>query len=265
MDVSVVWPGHTGTKWKDSAAWQKWLRSFLWAPGCFLLEERDLSQCSGNTPNKRKLYRSLKFQLVAGAPLPVPGCWATVMYFISLRCPPLGIMSPKSQKHEGTQVWENRSTFGDKDKLLKFRTVPRCSTALSLWRFEHKMHIFCIQFPFPSSPFLKPSFSRHFCLLISTHLPKVLFNSRISGRILFPTQFQFGFPIFEKYAILKALIFSWWECWGGGPRKAIPYHVPSSQKVPVVFDIQLPPFPELSPFLHAPPHIWGQVFGTVKN
>lgn len=177
-------------------------------------------------------------------------------------------MSRKSQKYEGTQVWENGSTFGDKGKLLTFGTTPRCSTALSLRRDLNIRRIFSAHdFPFPSSLFLRSSLSRHFCLSVYTHSPEVLFNSQISGRILFPTQFQFGFPIFEKCAISNVLIFRLYECWGRGLRKAIPSHFPSSQKLPVVFDIQLPSSPELSS-LHPPtlwPHIWRQVFGIVKN
>lgn len=37
------------------------------------------------------------------------------------------------------------------------------------------------------------------------------------------------------------------------------------QKFLVVFDIQLPPFSELSPSPHILPHIWGQVFGLSEE
>lgn len=85
-------------------------------PRCFLLEERDLVWALAASQVGTHFTWTLKFQLVAGSPLPVPSCWVTVLYFTALRCLPLGgIMPWKAQKQAGTQVWKNRATFGDKE------------------------------------------------------------------------------------------------------------------------------------------------------
>ena len=81
------------------------------------------------------LTQSLKFQLVAGSPLPVPRCWVTIVYLTALRCLRL--------HGEDLERLINRSpsTWGRRDKSFIFWTVPIWIRTLSIWRFEHDTRV----------------------------------------------------------------------------------------------------------------------------
>lgn len=140
--------------------------------------------------------------------------------------------------------------------------------------------LYAYSFLFPSAS--HPSFlfisqvfiygRRHFCLLNHHHLSKALFNAQIDTRqnslpypVLFPYIWE-RFPIFEK----RFLVCKNAEEEAPGKQYLNIFQVAiwgsvTLQQFLVVFDIQLPPFAELSPSPHILPHIWGQVFGLVKN
>lgn len=150
-DVSFVWPHHIRTLWQGSAA-RKSDWGFLWAPWCFLLEERDQSCSPGALVTFQvgtHFMWSLKFQLVAGSPLPVPGCWVTALYLTSLRCLHLGGKCP-----------ERLRPMADKTGLPYGAKETECSNpGLSQDAAEHQaydsLNVTCVFYecfsPFPSA------------------------------------------------------------------------------------------------------------------
>ena len=86
--------------------------------------------------------QSLKVQLAAGSPLPVPSCWVTIVYLTALRC--LQLHGEDLERLTG----RSPSTWGRRHQSFKFWTIPSCTRTLhiTIWTWHACLNGFS---PFP--------------------------------------------------------------------------------------------------------------------
>jgi hypothetical protein len=164
VDISFVWPSHTGAMWQDNVVG-------IWLGGKDVRGTQELpvgplvlpagGERSALVPWRHSnlgtsFAHSLKFQLVAGSPLPVLKLWGKT----PTSCP----WGPNGSVTTCPRSGKNISTYGDKETAIQIQICSKTCHTLTTWQVEHDMHVLWTYSSLPLC--LSPLFS----LYLSSHL-----------------------------------------------------------------------------------------------